>query len=79
MVGLNEEADESQSFAAACYVHNLFRGGMRLKEVHIVRQNTPSRPLLARSQRFNKTCEKHQGGYAHLCPLEDLRATNIEI
>jgi hypothetical protein len=35
MVGSKEEADESQSFAAACYVHNLFRGGMRLKQVHI--------------------------------------------
>ncbi len=69
MVGSKEEANESQSFAAACYVHNLFRGG-----------KTRTRgPLLARIQGFNETSEGHRGGDAHLCPLEDLRAANIEI
>jgi len=77
MVGSKEEANESQTLAAACYVPNVFQGGMRLKQVHIGRQNTPSRPLLARSQGFNEICERHRGRYAHLCPLEDLRVLEI--
>ena len=56
-----------RALAAALYMHTPFPGGMRLKRVHVGRQNTQSRPPLARSQGFNKTCGG-MGGTPHFVP-----------
>jgi hypothetical protein len=76
MVGSKEEANESQSFAAACY---LLVRSQSVWGRHAAQTSSHWAAKHARSQGFNETSERHGGGYAHLCPLEDLRATNIEI
>jgi hypothetical protein len=50
---------------------------MRPKQVYTGWQNMYSRPLLVRRQDFNKTCERHRGGYAPCFSIMLLRSLYV--
>jgi hypothetical protein len=72
MVGSKEEANSHRASQLRATFTICFGAACGLNKFTLVRQNMHSRPLLARSQGFNETCERHRGGYAHLCPLDSV-------